>query len=199
MTFLNVETACQLLLDACAYDMRVLAELEQAGTLHDGYNPKMRIVHEKNAILLERFIEQYGWPVPSKFGSKIHEAAWFIAIHAISRPDILRLALQLLEQALQNGELVAEEYAKLFDRIALFEGRKQCYGTQFSPSPTGWYAWDLEDPEHVDKRRASLGLSTFLAGKEACGAGAGGFISAAEQERYDVDFLLFLKEVGWRL
>jgi len=194
---------CQKLIDAANYDREVLAELEKSGILFEGYNPKMRAVHEENALLLEKFIAHYGWPLPSQFGREIHTTAWFIAIHAISKPNLLRSVLYILEQALQLGELVAEEYAKLFDRIALYEGRKQLYGTQFSPSPQGWIARDLENPERVDDRRARLGLSTFLEGKQECGAvdegfGGGGFISVADTEKHDANFLEFLKEVGWR-
>ena len=47
----------------------------------------------------------------SKFGHKLHETAWFIAIHAISKPKILKKALTILEDALHKGEKVAPEYA----------------------------------------------------------------------------------------
>lgn len=203
MKFSDQKTAAQMLLDAIAYDLQVLAELEQSDQLFEGYHPKMRAIHEQNAQLLTSFIEQYGWPLPSKYGTNIHEAAWMIAIHAISKPQLLKSTLQLLEQALHNGEPVAQEYAKLFDRIALYEGRQQRYGTQFAPSPTGWQAWDLENPEQVDIRRANLGLSTFLEGKRECGAvddgfGGGGFIDVTTKERYEANYLIFLKEVGWR-
>jgi hypothetical protein len=72
------------------------------------------------------------------------------------------------------------------------------YGTQFSPSPTGWVAWDLYDPEHVDDRRKALGLSSFLENKQECGAGEGGFATAEELESYDVFWKAFLKEVVWQ-
>ena len=203
MKFSDSKVASQMLLDAIAYDLRTLAELEQTSQLFDGYHPKMRAIHEQNAELLESFIAQYGWPLPSKYGVNIHEAAWMISIHAISKPQLLKSTLQMLEQALHNGEPVAQEYAKLFDRIALYEGRQQRYGTQFAPSPTGWHAWDLEDPAQVDARRAALGLSSFLAGKQECGAvedgfGDGGFIDATAKERHEAGYLVFLKEVGWR-
>jgi hypothetical protein len=195
----EIQLACQNLIDAAAHDMEVFVELEKTNTLFNGYNPKMRLVHEQNAQLLEEFIMQYGWPLPLTFGKDVHEAAWLIAIHAISKPGMLKSTLQLLEQALQAGQPVAEEYAKLFDRIALYEGRKQYYGTQFFPSPMGWIARDLLDPENVDERRALLGLSTFLEGKQACGAVQGGIIDETEMERYNTDFLIFLKDSGWRL
>lgn len=189
---------CQALIDARDQDMALYYELEKAGILFDGYNPAMRALHEKNAQLLETFLAKYGWPAPSKYGAEIHEAAWMIAIHAISKPNLLRRVMQLLKHELEAGKPVAEQYAKLFDRIALYEGRQQIYGTQFYPSPTGWYAHNLFEPEHVDERRATLGLCSFLQGKKECGADEGGFIDAAAVEKYEADFAAFIKEVGWQ-
>src|ERR1700722_1398922 len=134
-SFTSIKQACQMLVDATEHDMRVRAELEKAGLLYDGYNSRMREIHEQNAELLESFLVQYGWPYPSKFGRKIHRAAWFIAIHAISMPRVLHTVLDTLEQALKKGESVAQEYAKLYDRVSLYEGRGQMYGTQFWLSP----------------------------------------------------------------
>lgn len=189
--------ACQQLIDAFARDMKFRAELEQAGLLNEGYNPQMRAIHEENAQLLEDFLDRYGWPYPSKYGKEVYEAAWMIAIHAISSPALLKKVLHILEKALQAGEPVANEYTKFYDRIALYEGHQQVYGTQFAPSPTGWVAWDLYDPAHVDERRKALGLSSFLENKQECGAGEGGFATAEELERYDAYWEVFLKEVGW--
>lgn len=100
-----------------------------------------------------------------------------------------------MAEALENGEDVASAYARLVDRIALYEGRQQIYGTQFFPGPKGFYAKDLDN---VDKKRAEIGLSTFLEGKEECGAGEGGVITAVAMEQYEKDYIKFLQEVGWR-
>jgi hypothetical protein len=47
----------------------------------------------------------------------------------------------------------------LGDRIAMYEGRPQRYGTQSLPCPDGQYRrWQTEDPEHLNERRAAIGL-----------------------------------------
>ena len=46
------------------------------------------------------------------------------------------------------------------DRILMFEGKPQIYGTQLH-SETGakdWKLYTLLEPEYVDKRRAEMGL-----------------------------------------
>lgn len=125
----------QQLIDALAEDMKFRAELERAGILFDGYHPEMRVIHEHNAQLLEDFLNQYDWPYPSKYGHEIHETAWVIAIHAISKPALLKKALHILKAALDAGEPVANEYAKLYDRIELYEGRQQVYWNAICAKP----------------------------------------------------------------
>lgn len=194
----EVTIAGQKLIDAITHDMQVRAELEKEGKLFEGYHPQMRAIHESNALLLEDFLNHYGWPYPSKYSKEIHEAAWMIAIHAISRPTLMKRVLNILEQALQSGQPVANEYAKFFDRIALYEGRPQMYGTQFFPSPQGWIAKDLYAPQHVDERRAQLGLSNLVEYKKEIGVIAGGFMDATALQQFDDQWISFLKEVGWR-
>ena len=186
----------QKLIDAAKRDMEYLAALEEKEILFT-YNPGMRAIHEENAQLLQQFLNEYGWPMPSKYGHEVHYAAWLIAIHAISQPALLKRVLNILEDALAAGESVANEYTKLYDRIGLYEGRGQTYGTQFFPSPQGWYARELDDPQHVNERRASLGLSTFEENKQEVGAGEGGYMSAEHMAENEKRFQSFLKEVGW--
>jgi hypothetical protein len=197
--FVDIKQACQMLIKAAEHDMTTRSELEKAGLLRSNkYNPQMREIHENNAHLLQNFLTHYGWPMPSQFGRKVHKSAWLIAIHAISIPSVLHQALETMKEALNNGESVALEYAKLYDRVGLYEGRGQYYGTQFFPSPDGWYAQDLIDPEYVDNRRSQLGLNSFADGKKECGADKGGFITLEEMEQEEINFTAFLKECGWK-
>jgi len=66
------------------------------------------------------------------------------------------------------GEMRASSLALLEDRVRLREGKPQLYGSQVTRNPAGqWEARDLEDPEKVDERRASVGLpplAEYLAG-----------------------------------
>ena len=193
-----IDRDCERLLQGLERDKKRYFELEKAGLLDEGYDPQMRSIHEENADLLIEFIKKYGWPYPTTFGSAIYEAAWMIAIHSISRPVFMKQVFKILEQALAVGEPVASEYVRFYDRIALFEGRQQVYGTQLYPSPQGWVARDLCDPDHVDERRKSLGLSTFLEHKAYVGADQGGFIDESKQKAYDDYWTEFLKDVGWQ-
>lgn len=192
------ENVGQELIKAAEHDTAVRIELEKDGALFDGYHPIMRSVHEKNADLLTKFIDSYGWPAPSKWGQEIHEAAWLIAIHTISRPDVLRRALHELKRALDDGELVAEQYARLFDRIALYEGRQQEYGTQFFPNENGkWYARDLDSVEKAEERRLAIGMISFEQNQKEVNEWAA-TLPTVPPPINEEKFLQFLIEVGWR-
>ncbi len=50
--------------------------------------------------------------------------------------------------------------AYLFDRIAMYEGRPQRYGTQSLPCADGQYRrWKTEDPAHLNERRTAIGMA----------------------------------------
>ena len=143
-----------------AEDERVREELSADGSLYDGYHPRMEQVHRKNAKLLRTIIQQCGWPGITMVGMEGEEAAWRIAQHSIGEPEFLRSALTLLKSAAEKGEAPLWQVAMMEDRIRMFEGKSQLYGTSFdwdeegqmSPYPA------IENPDSVDQRRASMGL-----------------------------------------
>ena len=52
--------------------------------------------------------------------------------------------------------------AYLNDRVRMNEGCEQVYGTQIAAvDENGGVPWPVEDAEHLDERRASLGLDPF--------------------------------------
>jgi hypothetical protein len=69
--------------------------------------------------------------------------------------------LELLRAAVAAGEASATDLAYLEDRVRIFAGRPQLYGTQFLHDDQGLRPEPIEDPEHLDQRRASVGLGPF--------------------------------------
>lgn len=140
-------------------DQRIRAELAADGSLFQGYHPRMEEVHRRNGVRLLEIIEERGWPGRSLAGEEGSAAAWLVLQHAISMPSLQRRGLDILKIELSRGEVDRAQVAMLEDRICVFEGRKQVYGTQYdwdehgelSPHPIG-------DPDHVDERRRAAGL-----------------------------------------
>ena len=182
-------------------DHRVRTELATDGSLFRGYHPRMRAVHEANADRLASILRRRGWPGEPQVGADGAKAAWLIVQHAIGRPAFQREALEALRQAAARGEVPASQPALLEDRIRTLEGRPQRFGTQFDWDESGALSpLPLEDPEHVDARRRSVGLGPLADAVRAQRQAA-----AAEGERPPNDWHArrqemetWLRETGWR-
>jgi hypothetical protein len=144
-------------------DQSVRNELAADGSLGlHGYHPRMEAVHKENAARLAVIIEQYGWPGLTLVGEEGASAAWLIVQHAIGNPPFMRQCLSLLKQAVSNGEAVPWQGAMLEDRIRMYEGKPQIYGSQFQPDENGQLnPYQIENPESVNDRRLAVGLNTI--------------------------------------
>lgn len=190
-----------LLIDAARRDMETRARLAASGALFDGYHPEMEAVHDANAALLSRVFDAIGWPGRRAFGDEGAGAAFLILQHAIGHPALQRRGLALILEAIPGGEANALDAAYLSDRIAVFEGSEQTFGTQFdwdasgqlSPAPT-------RDPAQLDARRASVGLPPMaetIAHMRASAAAEGGR-PPADLARRRAEFEAWARRVGWR-
>jgi len=143
-----------------AEDLRVRSELDAAGELGGPYVPRMEAVHVRNAARLRELIAEHGWPGEDIAGEDGAKAAWFIVQHAVGEPEFQRRALGLLQSAAADGRIPAWHAAFLEDRIAMYEGRPQRFGSQWIDDPHDGRIrpWRLADPEHVNDLRASVGL-----------------------------------------
>jgi hypothetical protein len=182
-------------------DNRVRAELVSTGELFDGYNSRMAEVHQQNAMKLDAIVEAVGWPGMSLVGDAGAEAAWLVLLHAIANPELQRRCLPLLKAAAETGEIPAFHFACLEDRICVFEGRAQRYGTQFDWDESGMLSpHPLQNSDRVDEYRRSVGLGPLSAKIEEVQLRA-----AAEGDKPPRDFRKRQKEkddwarsVGWR-
>jgi hypothetical protein len=141
-------------------DLRVREELLASGELGGTYVPRMEAVHIRNSSRLRELIAEHGWPTEDIAGKDGAEAAWMIAQHAIGEPKFQRQVLRLLNALAAEGRIPLWHAAYLEDRIAMYEGRPQRFGTQWmDDSRDGRIRpWTLADPEHVDELRATVGL-----------------------------------------
>ena len=144
-------------------DLSMRQELVSDGSLaSQGYHPRMEALHKSNASRLATIIEQYGWPGTSPVGEDGARAAWLIAQHAIGNPPFMRQCLSLLKRTASENEVLQWHAAMLEDRIRMYEGRHQVYGTQFQPNKNGELApYPIKDPESVNDRRRAVGLNTL--------------------------------------
>jgi len=183
------------LIALAAEDQRVRAELVADGTLWNGYHPRMEAVHRHNAAFLAAALDRHGWPGAALVGADGADAAWLIAQHAIGEPEFLRRCLAALEAAAARGEVPRWQPAMLEDRIRIFEGRAQRYGTQLTVADDGTLLpHPIEDPEGVEARRRAAGfepLAERLAKAERVPP-------PKDREAYERGYEAWLRQVGWR-
>lgn len=142
-------------------DFSVLAEAERDIAKHVAWN-EIDSHDQRNQKELKAMIPREGWFKRSKWGTKAADGAFYVAQHA--GPELMRLALARLEPLLASGEVDPFNYARMYDRVAVFyDHRPQRYGTQFTCRDGAWQPYDIEDPVHVDERRKAIGLTTTAA------------------------------------
>ena len=178
-----------------AEDQRVRAELAAEGVLFDGYHPRMEAVHRHNAARLSDIMASVGWPTETIVGAEGAAAAWLVAQHAIGEPAFQRRCLAELTRAAERHEVPAWQPAMLDDRIRVFEGRLQLYGTQLEVDDDGrLQPHPIEDSAHVEERRRAVGLEP-LAEKLAR---AERVPPPKDREAYRRGYEEWLQSVGWR-
>ena len=106
---------------------------------------------------LKQILARSGWPKISKYGKEIDQAAFLIVQHADWNPAFQREVLPLLENLAAEGETARENYALLFDRVAIAENRRQRYGTQGECKGGAFELLPTEEGD-LDARRESMGL-----------------------------------------
>jgi hypothetical protein len=190
-----------LLVAAARRDLDTRTRLAASGELFNGYHPEMEAVHDENAALLTRVFDDIGWPGRREYGDDGAGAAFLILQHAIGHPDLQRRGLTLLLDAIPEGQANPLDVAYLSDRISIFEGGAQTFGTQFDWDANGQLSpATVRDPETLDERRASVGLPPMaetIAHMRADAAAEGDTAPADLAERraaYDA----WARKVGWR-
>jgi hypothetical protein len=143
-----------------AEDVRVRQELLESGELGGAYVPQMEAVHIRNAARLKELIAVHGWPDEAIAGKDGAEAAWLIVQHTIGEPEFQLEMLHLVRACADAKRVPLWHVAYLEDRIAMYEGRPQHYGTQWMHDPLDGRIrlWSLAEPDRVNELRTGMGL-----------------------------------------
>jgi hypothetical protein len=120
---------------------------------------RMRETDSINLIKVEAIVDKYSWPGSGVVGEQCNTAMFMVIQH--SDLSVQEKYLPVIREAAASGAIQPRHLAMLEDRVALREGRKQRYGTQlkWDERVKGYRLAPLEDPDHVDQLRKSVGLS----------------------------------------
>ena len=123
-----------------------------------------RLINRKdsiNLIKIKKILDEKGWLGADIIGKQGNSTLFLVIQHA--DPGTQRKYLPLMREAVQKGNASPSSLALLEDRVALGQGKRQIYGSQVGRDQESgeYYVLPLEDPNNVDKRRATVGLGTL--------------------------------------
>lgn len=135
---------------------------EEFGRDSDELKNHWKIIQEKdslNLIKVQAILDTRGWLGSDVVGPQGNAALFLVIQH--STLEIQEKYLPMMRTAVEKGNASGSSLALLEDRVALGKGEMQVYGSQIGRNTeTGdYYVLPLADPENVDQRRASVGLS----------------------------------------
>lgn len=131
---------------------------------------KMRAVDAVNRKRLKEIIAQIGWPSKELVGENASSGAFLVAQHAPDDLEFMKEVFSYIEADYRKQKASPSQYALMYDRIKMVEGKPQRFGTQFNINSSGCRPWKLEEPQKVDEYRSQMGLDNLAVyAKKVCG------------------------------
>lgn len=120
-----------------------------------------KLIKEKDSINLVKvkaMLDQYGWLGNDIIGGPGSTTLFLVIQH--SNQATQEKYLPMMREAVKKGKAQGSSLALLEDRVLLGQGKRQIYGSQIARDQEThvYYVSPLEDPDHVDQRRAEVGL-----------------------------------------
>lgn len=143
---------------------RELLQTVRLGAPADGNEvlEKLMAIDRRHTQRMKAIVGEHGWPGKALVGEDGAAAAWLLVQHADLDVDFQQRCLPLLEAAVERGEATPAHWAYLVDRVRVNRRQPQIYGTQFRDDGNGHSVpQPIEDEQHVDARRKSVGLGTL--------------------------------------
>jgi hypothetical protein len=131
---------------------------EEADAAKAAINRELDTQDLANQQALKALLPPEGWFRVSIYGKDAARAAFLIVQHAVNNPALMRTVLAKMTVLLPLKEVDGEDYALLYDRVALIGHKPQRYGSQVRCVNGKVGPDDLEDPAHVDARRNAVGM-----------------------------------------
>ena len=101
--------------------------------------------------------------LPQGLSEESYKTIWIVIDHAPLEKQ--EQYLPLVEQMATEGYVGVDEYAILYDRVAMGKNSPQRYGSQLvqfgDAEAMQLYVWPIEDVEKLDSLRNTVGMSSF--------------------------------------
>ena len=114
----------------------------------------------KNIKVVDKILKS---GLPQGLSEESYKTIWIVIDHTSLEKQ--EQYLPLVEQMATEGYVGVDEYAILYDRVAMGQNRHQRYGSQLvqfdNAEAMQLYVWPIEDVEKLDSLRSAVGLSLF--------------------------------------
>ena len=127
------------------------------------YLHKMAEIDFRNKREVEVILQKYGWLEKSKIGEKAAEGIFYVVQH--TDLETMKKYFPEFKKLSEAGEASTKLCAMMEDRMLMWEGRKQIYGTQASDAlraDKSYAIWPIEDPSDVNSRRKKAGFTNTV-------------------------------------
>lgn len=147
-------------------DQKYRGQLDETVAKYGGGTPEVKQLFQAmkygdslNLIGVSAILRQYGWLGSDQVGEEANKALFMVIQHADQ--TVQEHYLPLMQEAVKAKKLKPSSFALLQDRLAQRQGRKQIYGSQiyWNTKTDQYYVYAIDDPDHVDQLRKSVGLA----------------------------------------
>ena len=122
---------------------------------------KINLLDSINLLEIKQMLDAHGWLGPKQVGHRGNTTLWLVIQHA----DLATQEhyLPMMQAAADAGKASCGNLAYLEDRILVRKNQKQWYGSQhYKPNGSNVTLYfPVEDPDNLNDRRESMGLSPF--------------------------------------
>jgi len=135
--------------------------LDQGQRVHEALGAAIKPIDQANVAALLTIMPEEGWFTISEIGWEASAAAFHIVQH--SDLGLQKRVLPRIEPLVASGEIEGNDYAAMFDRVAISEGRPQRYGSQFRCVQGKLESYPIENIEQAEELRHSLNFPETFA------------------------------------
>lgn len=122
---------------------------------------QLELIDTRNISIVDSLLRD---GLPKGLAADSYKTIWLVIDHAPL--DKQEAYLPLIEQMAARNIIGKDDYATLFDRIAMGQDRPQRYGTQSVQFGTNevqqLHLWPVENPEILDSLRSTVGMSPIV-------------------------------------
>ncbi|MES2829768.1 MAG: DUF6624 domain-containing protein [Bacteroidota bacterium] len=144
------------------YRLQLIAAEKKHGKDSKEVTALWKVIKTQDSINLAKvtaIIDQRGWLGKDVIGQNGNSTLFLVIQHS-NLPTMVKY-LPKIREAVKASNASASSLALMEDRVNIFQGKKQIYGSQISfDQKTGKYTVSpVEDPDHIDERRSKAGLN----------------------------------------